>query len=90
MSINVKPESNSFGLGLGLPSEGGSNLTDQMMGPTLDFLGLGIGGRSASSAGFSALLDSISGGLDVAAFGHVSTSEDQPWKDPSERKQSLL
>ncbi|XP_031257620.1 zinc finger protein GAI-ASSOCIATED FACTOR 1-like [Pistacia vera] len=64
------------GLGLGLPSDGGSGLKELMMGtpsgfgpkqPTLDFLGLGMaaGGSSPNSA-ISSLVPSISGGVDVA------------------------
>ncbi|XP_057976100.1 zinc finger protein GAI-ASSOCIATED FACTOR 1-like isoform X2 [Malania oleifera] len=65
------------GLGLGLPSDGGSGLKDVMLGATvfgskrttLDLLGLGIGtGIGGSPAeGLSALITSIGGGLDVAA-----------------------
>ncbi|XP_043714222.1 zinc finger protein GAI-ASSOCIATED FACTOR 1-like isoform X2 [Telopea speciosissima] len=68
------------GLGLRLPCDGSTALTELMMGPssmfgpkptTLDLLGLGIGvgsGGGAPTGGFSALITSMGGGgLDVAA-----------------------
>lgn len=86
------------GLGLGLPTDG----PDLMMGPssiygnrptTLDLFGLGVGDGGASTAGFSALLTSMGGGIDVAAaaavFGGVNSNEES-WEGPSERKPSLL
>lgn len=97
---HVKAEGNSMasGLGLGLPTDG----PDLMMGPssiygnrptTLDLFGLGVGDGGASTAGFSALLTSMGGGIDVAAaaavFGGVNSNEES-WEGPSERKPSLL
>ncbi|XP_021896422.1 protein indeterminate-domain 2-like isoform X2 [Carica papaya] len=69
------------GLGLGLPSEGTSSLTDGIMGPsslfgnrptTLDLLGLGIGAGGASTSGLSALLPSFGGGFGVGAAPSTS------------------
>lgn len=89
------------GLGLGLPTDG----PDLMMGPssiygnrptTLDLFGLGVvGDGGASTAGFSALLTSMGGGIDVAAataavFGGVNSNEESSWEGPSDRKPSLL
>ncbi|KAL6956501.1 hypothetical protein U1Q18_043326 [Sarracenia purpurea var. burkii] len=103
-SSHVKTENNSLAseLGLGLPSDGSSGLTDLMMGPssssfygnkptTLDFLGLGMGGDGTSTDGFPSLLTSIGGGLAAAAaFGGLNSSEDS-WEGPSDdRKPSLL
>ncbi|OVA18673.1 zinc finger protein [Macleaya cordata] len=77
------------GLGLGLPCNGGG-WNEFMMGPssifgskptTLDLLGLGMGGGGAGGSGggggFSALINSMDGGLDMAtaaaAFRGVSS-----------------
>ncbi|XP_050206687.1 zinc finger protein GAI-ASSOCIATED FACTOR 1-like [Mercurialis annua] len=77
----VEPDNSSVtaALGLGLPYDGGSGLKELMMatpsvfGPkqtTLDFLGLGMAAGGSPSGGLSALITSISSGLDVAAsFG---------------------
>ncbi|XP_065874404.1 zinc finger protein GAI-ASSOCIATED FACTOR 1-like [Euphorbia lathyris] len=74
----VEPENSSVtaALGLGLHCDGGSGLKELMMqtpsvfGPkqtTLDFLGLGMAAGGSPNNGLSALITSISGGLDVAA-----------------------
>lgn len=104
---HVKPENNSVpaapaGLGLGLPSDASSVVTNLMMGPatifgcgkptTLDFLGLGMGPDGAAPEGFSAYLNSMGGGgLEVAAssFGDVNIAGNS-WDDSSDRKPSLL
>ncbi|CAI9110733.1 OLC1v1010807C1 [Oldenlandia corymbosa var. corymbosa] len=77
----VETDSSSLaaGLGLGLPCDGGSSLKELMLGTpsvygpkhtTLDLLGLGMAAGGGPSGGFSALMTSIGGGLDVAAsFG---------------------
>ncbi|EOY14712.1 hypothetical protein QUC31_000179 [Theobroma cacao] len=99
---NVKPESSSLtaGLGLGLPSNGSSNLTDHMMDPsslfgnkptTLDLLGLGMGDGGASSNGLSALLTSFGGGFNVGAAttSYAAGSGSSPretWEGAPERK----
>ncbi|KAJ4965794.1 hypothetical protein NE237_017643 [Protea cynaroides] len=88
------------GLGLGLPCEGNTGLTELMMGPsmfgpkptTLDLLGLGIGGGGAPTGGLSALITSIGGGGHVAAaaatFGGGS-STGKTWRpEATERKPS--
>ncbi|KAH6788419.1 hypothetical protein C2S51_003425 [Perilla frutescens var. frutescens] len=97
----VKLESNSLasGLGLGLPSDGGSGFSDLMMSPfgskptTLDFLGLGMAAGEAPSDGFSAFLSSFGGRLDMAAtatpFAPVRSAVDA-WDESAERKPSML
>lgn len=79
----IEPENTSLaaGLGLGLPYDGGSGLKELMFGApsvfgpkhtTLDLLGLGMAAGGTSNDGFSALMTSMGGGLDVttaAAFG---------------------
>lgn len=83
------------GLGLGLSSGGNSGLTDPTMGhsslfgtkpTTLDFLGLGMGPGCPS--GFTALFNSMGGGLEVAgATSYVGrTSPRETWEGPSDRK----
>ncbi|KAE8662865.1 Protein indeterminate-domain 1 [Hibiscus syriacus] len=87
----VESENSSIaaGLGLGLPCDEGSGLKELMMGTpvfgpkqaTLDFLGLGVAAGGTPNSGFSALITSIGGGLDVtaasASFGGVDfTSND--------------
>ncbi|KAG9145268.1 hypothetical protein Leryth_008217 [Lithospermum erythrorhizon] len=76
-----EPDNTSLaaGIGLGLPYDGGSGLKELMLGApsvskhtTLDLLGLGIGAGGGSNDGFSTLMTSMGGGLDVttaAAFG---------------------
>ncbi|KAK4351998.1 hypothetical protein RND71_027516 [Anisodus tanguticus] len=96
---HVKLESNILevppGLGVQVPTNGPSGLTDLMMGPsishqsmmfgnkppTLDFLGLGNGASGTPSNGFSAFLSSMDGGFGVVA---------EPWDDPSDRKPPML
>lgn len=81
--VKVERDSDGFpsGLGLGLPSDGGSGLKELMMGTpsvfgdpkqtTLDFLGLGMAVGGSSGGGISALMTSISGGFDVTtSFGN--------------------
>ncbi|XP_022772780.1 protein indeterminate-domain 2-like [Durio zibethinus] len=88
---NVKSESNwgTAGLGLGLPSNGSSGLTNPMIGSsslfgnkptTLDLLGLGMDDGGASSNGLSTLLTSFGGTFDVGAGGSSprETSEGAP------------
>ncbi|XP_060199637.1 zinc finger protein GAI-ASSOCIATED FACTOR 1-like isoform X1 [Lycium barbarum] len=95
----VKLESNIVevptGLGVQVPTNGPSGLTDLMMGPsishqsmmfgsrppTLDFLGLGNGASGTPSNRFSAFLSSMEGGFGVVA---------EPWDDPSDRKPAML
>ncbi|XP_038704441.1 zinc finger protein GAI-ASSOCIATED FACTOR 1-like isoform X2 [Tripterygium wilfordii] len=63
------------GLGHGIPCDGSSGLKELMMGTpvfgpkqtTLDLLGLGRAAGGNPNGGFSALITSINGGLDVAA-----------------------
>ncbi|KAF5752958.1 protein indeterminate-domain 2-like [Tripterygium wilfordii] len=65
----------SPGLGHGIPCDGSSGLKELMMGTpvfgpkqtTLDLLGLGRAAGGNPNGGFSALITSINGGLDVAA-----------------------
>ncbi|KAA8528630.1 hypothetical protein F0562_035985 [Nyssa sinensis] len=97
---NVKQESKSLAseLGLGLPSDGTSGLTDPMMGPssslfgnqptTLDLLGLGIGASGTSTVGLSAFFTSIGDGVGVAAASAAFGGDN--WEGPSETKPSLL
>lgn len=75
-SIESDSASLAAGLGLGLPCDGGSSLQELMLGTpsvfgpkrtTLDLLGLGMAAGGGPSGGFSALMNSIGGGLDVAA-----------------------
>lgn len=69
------------GLGLGLPCDGGSGLKELMLGTpsvfgpkhtTLDLLGLGMAAGAGPTGGLSALMTSISGGLDVATAAAAS------------------
>ncbi|KAI3437436.1 C2H2-type domain-containing protein [Psidium guajava] len=78
------------GLGLGLPCDGSSGLKELMMGtptmfgpkhPTLDFLGLGMAAGGNTSGGFSGLMTSIGGGLDMAAAAASFSSGDFVAKD---------
>ncbi|XP_044470339.1 zinc finger protein GAI-ASSOCIATED FACTOR 1 isoform X2 [Mangifera indica] len=80
------------GLGLGLPSDGGSGLKELMMGtpsgfgpkqPTLDFLGLGMAaGRSSPNSAISSLIPSISGAVDLAPAASSSyAGGEYPSKD---------
>ncbi|KAJ8451807.1 hypothetical protein Cgig2_007290 [Carnegiea gigantea] len=64
------------GLALGLPCDEGSGLKELMIGsssmfgpklPTLDFLGLGMTAGGTPNGGFSALMKSVGGGLDMGA-----------------------
>lgn len=64
------------GLGLGLTGDGSSGLKELMLGTpsifgpkhtTLDLLGLGMAASGGATGGLSALMNSITGGLDVAA-----------------------
>lgn len=100
-SSGVKLESNSlaFGLGLGLPSSGPSSFNELMMSQstlfgskpaTLDFLGLGMEAREASSGGFSAFLSSIGSGINIgdAPFGGLGSGGDV-WDDQIDRKPSM-
>ena len=91
--LNGKPESNSVtaGLGLGLPSNGSSGLTNPMIGSfslfgnkptTLDLLGLGMGDGGASSYGLSTLLTPFGGGFNVGAGG---SSPRETWEGAPER-----
>ncbi|KAF8012467.1 hypothetical protein BT93_I0590 [Corymbia citriodora subsp. variegata] len=89
---NVEHENASVaaGLGLGLPCDGSSGLKELMMGtptmfgpkhPTLDFLGLGMAAGGNPSGGFSGLMTSIGGGLDIAAAAASFGSGDFVGKD---------
>ncbi|KAK4788378.1 hypothetical protein SAY86_019697 [Trapa natans] len=75
-SIDTEKASIASGLGLGLPCDAGSGLKELMMGPpsifgsgktTLDFLGLGMAVGSSSNGSLSALINSLGGGINVAA-----------------------
>jgi len=74
----LEPDAGSVpsGLALGLPCDEGSGLKELMIGsssmfspklPTLDFLGLGMTAGGTPNGGFSALMKSVGGGLDVGA-----------------------
>lgn len=89
---NVEHENASVaaGLGLGLPCDGSSGLKELMMGtptmfgpkhPTLDFLGLGMAAGGNPGGGFSGLMTSIGGGLDMAAAAASFGSGDFVGKD---------
>lgn len=91
---HVKTEDTSVaaGLGLGLSSGGNSGLTmgqSSLFGTkptTLDFLGLGMGPGCPS--GFTALFNSMGGGLEVAGATSYGgrTSPRETWEGPSDRK----
>ncbi|GER33951.1 C2H2-like zinc finger protein, partial [Striga asiatica] len=103
-SCGVKLEKNlmASGLGLGPPSSSFGN--DVMLGPsamfgnkppTLDFLGLGMGGGKEGpevSSGLSAFFSPISGGLDMtaASFSGLRPGGDGWDEDSSESKPSIL
>lgn len=89
---NVEHENASVaaGLGLALPCDGSSGLKELMMGtptmfgpkhPTLDFLGLGMAAGGNPSGGFSGLMNSIGGSLDMAAAAASFGSGDFVGKD---------
>ncbi|GMJ08753.1 INDETERMINATE DOMAIN 1, ENHYDROUS [Hibiscus trionum] len=87
----VEPENISIavGLGLGLPCDESSGLKELMMGTpvfgpkqaTLDFLGLGVAAAGTPTGGFSALITSIGGGLDVTAAAASFRGADFTSKD---------
>ncbi|KAL6527426.1 hypothetical protein OROGR_016516 [Orobanche gracilis] len=93
----VEKNSIASGLGLGLPSSGSLDFSNELMmnqikPTTLDFLGLGMGGGGeGSSSGFSTFLTSISDGLDMTPASFDVVRSGDGWDcDPSERKSSIL